>query len=79
MTLIDADDLFMKYVSLVSNSISGIKFGEAIELLEDAPTVEAIPIEWIIKWNEDYAPKDYREMTEDMIADWREEQGDEAD
>ena len=40
---------------------------------------DAIPIEWIIKWNEDYAPRDYREMTEDMIADWREEQGDDVE
>lgn len=67
MRLIDAD---------------AIEWGSSVgithkSIIDKMPTIDAIPIEWVVKWNEDYAPRDYQEMTEDMIADWREEQNDE--
>ena len=68
MRPIDADAIIKEYTS-EDMAIGGL------EIIKTAPTVEAIPIEWIIKWNEDYAPRDYQEMTEDMIADWHEERG----
>jgi len=84
MKLIDAEPLIGKFEQNRQEFIdiepeASFAYEIARQALEEAPTVEAIPIEWIIKWNEDYAPRDYREMTEDMIADWREEQSNETD
>lgn len=55
-------------------------FGEqvaihTIEILEQAPTIEAIPIEWIWKyWDDGDKPKNYALHIRDMINEWKEEQ-----
>lgn len=40
-------------------------------MLEDAPTIDAIPVEWLRKW-----PKDLREgaYVRDILRDWQKEQ-----
>lgn len=75
--LIDADELLKGYQDheMISTHI-----------IWNAPTVEAIPIEWLLKWAEDryflMATSDdyhlsktyYSPMFKDAIKDWREEQ-----
>lgn len=82
MRLIDADDMFSRYLSLLSKHIAEFKLGDAIEMLEDAPTIEAIPVEWLNKKIEHYRENCWHEDAEDLeglINDWRKEQNDETD
>lgn len=52
-------------------------------LVWNAPTVEAIPIEWLMKWADNYAKntsekyKAYVIRVIEAIADWRKETDDE--
>lgn len=47
----------------------------AIDMLKKAPTVDAIPIDWIEKWLERYSYRNYRrEIIEFMVTEWKHEQ-----
>ena len=73
MRLIDADKLKEEM------KVNGL--GYQYYMLDNAPTVKAIPIEWIKKWLETCIPHyDYDRMTYiadvyDMLEDWDEENG----
>ena len=44
---------------------------ECLEDIDNAPTIDAIPVEWLRKW-----PKDLREgaYVRDILTDWQQEQ-----
>ncbi len=72
MRLIDADLLKIDFI----NKACGIKDKRTnIQIIEDAPTIEAIPIEWIINHPKYPKKEDKAKVIEDMIADWKEENG----
>lgn len=50
MRLIDADALFINLDGMMAVSPTGYIHGDTVaDMISDAPTVEAIPIEWIKK------------------------------
>lgn len=51
-----------------------ISISELIKLIETAPTFEAIPIKWIRKWLAN-KPWQYVPDVNDMLKDWRKENG----
>lgn len=71
MRLIDADKLKQEL------KVNGL--GYQYYMLDNTPTVKAIPIEWIKKWLETCVPRyDYDRMTYiadvyEMLDDWEEE------
>ena len=71
MILIDADKL--------KEELKANGLGYQYYMLDNAPTVDAIPIEWIKKWLETSIPHyDYDRMTYiadvyEMLDDWEEE------
>ena len=52
MRLIDADALYTLFVKM--KSFGELTAKKAIRCVEEAPTVEAIPVEWIRKYIEEY-------------------------
>ena len=68
MRLIDADALKIHDVSpCYGYSIDGVTDGD----IEDAPTIDAIPVNWIIKWNAEHM-EDYGTITiSKMLEDWK--------
>lgn len=44
-------------------------------MLEDAPTIDAIPVEWLRKFCADDIAEDQRETIEWMLDVWQQEQG----
>ena len=74
--LIDADTLKAVFEEKSSVAVCGAKLCKAIiSRIDDAPTVDAIPIEWIKKYTEEnrlYQSDDFDLYISDMIADWTE-------
>lgn len=72
MRLIDADKLLENYSS-EDMAIGGT------DIIKTAPTVDAIPIEWLNEWSKKYLEpvKEYTDIIEDIMNDWREERGNE--
>ncbi len=79
MRMIDADALpsalFQKHVHYEEELEPILCFEDAVKVVEDAPTIDAIPIKWIMKWSN----KRYRETQRDVsivdvLAAWQKEQ-----
>lgn len=68
--LINADALYTLFVKM--KSFGELTAKKAIRCVEEAPTVEAIPIEWIKKWM-DRKDSWNREGVITLIRDWNEE------
>ena len=85
MRLIDADALMKEYAEFVKESNNSDfadvpTWNDAVSLLGSAPTVKAIPIEWIKKWcNEEHNRKSLEERllkrygVITMLEDWEKE------
>lgn len=87
--LIDADTLMKEFAEFVRESnnsdfVDVPTWNDAVSLLGSAPTVEAIPKEWILKWANKHCMYcyDYDYPTEkelswydinDMVKEWEEE------
>lgn len=66
MRLIDADELV--YMTLGEDTEKPFRFVPT-EFIEDAPTIDAIPVEWLIKWAAEHT--EYGTITvEKIIEDW---------
>ena len=67
MRLIDADKLKEEL------KVNG--FGYQYYMLDNAPTVEAIPIEWILKWACEFIDPNSEgyKMAMELVHDWRKE------
>ena len=86
MRLIDADRLIKLFTPYISKNRQ-IEYQPRqlqIDDIKNAPTAEAIPIEWIIKWTQKfftdingkkyYSGEGYDSVW-DMLADWEKENG----
>lgn len=80
MRLIDADKLkrtegmFQYQINEVFDRLSASAY--TFEDVENAPTVEAIPIEWIKKWiseRNDFPTMPYNQHIWNMLEDWETE------
>ena len=78
--LIDADTLkksLDEHVYLVTHGFNETEYGctqyGIHQIIDDAPTIDAIPIEWIL--NHERMPKEGKghDAIMDMIKDWRRE------
>ena len=83
MRLIDADKLYGElweiYIRKESTKELKKKSGYLagfIDVMGDASTIEAIPIEWLEQFG---VTRYQRNLISNIIGTWREEQGDEAD
>lgn len=47
-------------------------FEQILHDIDNEPTIEAIPIEWLLKWNKAQATRGLCNVKE-MISDWRKE------
>lgn len=73
MRLINADALIDTLYD--HEFASYIDKGEISTVINDEPTVEAIPVDWIEKWLERYSYRNYRrEIIEFMVTEWKHEQ-----
>lgn len=75
MRLIDTDTLDV--LTIIGGRMNGkMEFVKAInEIIQNAPTVDAIPVEWIRKYTKEnrlYQSDDFDLYIDDMIADWME-------
>lgn len=80
MRLIDADRIEVRIPACLNGSQMK-HVAECIkESLHNAPTVDAIPIEWLKEWSRLYLEptKEYTDIIEDIIRDYREEQSNEG-
>ena len=66
MRLIDADALLKSWRKSDKNMI--VCCGDVADEIEDAPTVDAIPVDWIEGWT---AATNSRELFLAMLYDWR--------
>ena len=77
MRLIDADNLYFDYIvtSTTTNTLCHRYISK--EQVENAPTVDAIPIEWIKDYVDfgvsDELAQRYRRFVLNMIKDWEKE------
>lgn len=74
MRLIDADALFINLDGMMAVSPTGYIHGDTLaDMISDAPTVDAIPVEWMLnEWDsKEYADVGYQVMRR-IIADWAE-------
>ena len=69
--LIDADDLIIEI--LTHDLIGDDK--EVDKIILDAPTVKAIPVEWILKWACEFIDPNSEgyKMAMELVHDWRKE------
>ena len=81
MRLIDADALMKTYKGwlpqLESDEDAGDRNGveTCIAVLEDAPTIDAIPVAWIIKWSNKWYRETQRDVSiVDVLEAWQKEQ-----
>lgn len=76
--LIDADalpnELFKKHVHDGEELVPMLYYDDAVKVVEDAPTIDAIPVEWIHKFCEDDISEEQREAIEWMLGVWQREQ-----
>jgi hypothetical protein len=78
MRLIDADELIIMQLHDENDTPIGPRFVPA-ELIEDAPTIEAIPLEWIEKQKAECYPRSLAWIAlEALLRTWKEEK-DEAE
>lgn len=77
MRLIDADGI--EYESVAIEERGGFRATDIVEQkdIDEMPTIEAIPIEWIEEWYKKKADKPF--VADDvsvrlLLRDWREEQ-----
>lgn len=74
MRLIDADALFINLDGMMAVSPTGYIHGDTVaDMISDEPTVDAIPINWMLNdWDsKEYADVGYQVMRR-IIADWAE-------
>ena len=78
--LIDADALFINLDGMMGVSPTGYIHGDTVaDMISDATTVDAIPVEWIKRWSkEPMTEKDMKlaeqcewNILEWLIADWQ--------
>ena len=69
MRLIDADALYTLFVKM--KSFGELTAKKAIRCVEEAPTVDAIPVKWINKWM-DRQDSWNREGVITLMRDWNE-------
>ena len=71
MRLIDADKIEYEVAMANDNGMHSIVEYAEYENIQDMPTVEAIPIEWLKEWfKKRYKGRTYR----DLIEEWESEQ-----
>lgn len=74
MKLVNVEDL---KVLVAVESEGSIRYGKLVtDLFDDIPTVEAIPIEYIQKWNNNYIAdtmRNGRTIINQMLKDWEKE------
>ena len=74
--LIDADVLIAKQASIAKtfarSDAQKSLMGRVMYNTENAPTIDAVPVEWLRKW-----PKSLRDgaYVRDILRDWQKEQG----
>lgn len=70
MRLIDADALLKNMLNYAAPEMVWDR-GDIEHKINEMPTVDAIPVEWLRKW-----PKDLREgaYIRDILRDWQKEQ-----
>lgn len=74
MKLIDKELLCLNCALVIDEKKSDLKNWQAVdEQVHKAPTVEAIPIEWLEKKMNDCKNKIGKAIYEKIIDDWREE------
>lgn len=76
MRLIDVDELFVVDTIEQVNGELNIVSWVPLSQIEDAPTVEAIPVEWIketIELAENVQASKYAEHLRILLEDWRKE------
>lgn len=76
--LIDADAFKKENERLLHCDFPYLSETTLEELIDEAPTIDAIPIEWIL--NHERMPKEGKghDAIMDMITDWREKNGTET-
>lgn len=76
MRLIDADKLIELFSPFVSEDKKVVYQPRQLKIddIKNAPTVDAIPIEWIKQWMVDNWELECNYGIEGMIDDWEEEQ-----
>lgn len=82
MRLIDADVLMKEFAEVVKESNNSDfadvpNWNDAVSLLGSAPTVDAIPVEWIEEWGWKNGMSESMSLRV-MIDDWRKEIDDEV-
>ena len=74
MRLIDADKIHRSRAKITEGSKSFYKEWFSASAIDNAPTVEAIPIEWILNHPKfPHKNEDRKKCILDMIEDWRKE------
>ena len=73
-----ADRLALVSVKCGMDSARAMEAAKAMAIVNAQPTIDAIPIEWIMRYAFDGKRKNPISITK-MIADWREENGTEVD
>lgn len=68
MRLIDADELV--YMTLGEDTEKPFRFVPT-EFIEDAPTIDAIPVKWIIEWSAEHMTEFGTHTIERMLEDWK--------
>ena len=75
MRLIDADALFINLDGMMEVSPTGYIHGDTVaDMISDAPTVDAVPVEWIENYLRNYrymAPIE-KNFVREMIKAWAE-------
>lgn len=77
MRLIDADALGMHFADWVFGEyLTQVDVVDVFKMMDNTPTVEAIPIEWLLEWAKKYLEpvEEYTEIVEDIIKGYRKEQ-----
>lgn len=75
MALIEKEDVLHRIGELPLVWEYGQGVNDCYEIVKQAPTVDAIPVEWIRKYTEEnrlYQSDDFDFYIIDMIADWKE-------
>ena len=75
--MIDADALFINLDGMMAVSPTGYIHGDTVaDMISDAPTVDAIPVSWILE-NKNLARQvgawQYELFLETLLKDWEEE------
>ena len=71
MRLIEADALFTNLDGMMAVSPTGYIHGDTVaDMISDAPTVDAIPVEWINKYANEH--RAYIHAFAEMVVCWNE-------